>query len=1572
MSRKRLHVEIDPDYEDVTDQQTKRQRVIEEDAKEATIKKITSILWRQFAMEIENKEEEIISINQRLDRARCIMDRLRACVVAKFYSNASQIKISQGNSSTCSAPSIHPAVKELIGKAPRHAAETQAGMKQENSTSQNLPDCNTDTILHTPNDTSQHENSVQKKSSNMVKVAEVNNSQTEKRAGRFKVKKRIVVGNISRYIPVDKRDENDQATHKWMVYVRGSKEEPRIDHYVKKVWFFLHPSYRPNDLVEVSQSPFHLTRRGWGEFPVRVQLHFHDSRNKRVDIIHQLKLDRTYTGLQSLGAETVVDVELEKEIVLENCKKTSRGQGKSSSKDKGHVTGDAGLEIIQPDHIKTELNMDMSCGEINSSLKSNEGRPHTDSSSINSGIVTRIKSEPVDLEYHDSFINSGSISHDTESNVNISSLHQILTHNIYCQGVTNSKVLTSRTKGGNSNEELTKGVNSSENLTANDSDVNVLSDNQHGSPRIALACGSLSGTSDLGGSVSSLTGSGSNLSFSGSGSTNSSRCSTPTFLPSGSIKIESPSLARSATPTTNLQVVLQGMGSLGASAMESTPTLPVPKTPVKPITVSQAKSPRMSRPSTPQSSNKSGQMGCPSPNTVILSGVGSLSGSPLAKSRSDTQLPNQNARSPQQKLASSQSTVSLVTGSPSASPTIVLQGIGSLSAGQSGGTSLKSGSANSTVAAANQVMGGSKVITNQSNVSGTMLISGGTISSLTSALKLTSGIASVVTSSAPISTTAHVLSTVVTSASSGVTSGQPNLVFVKCVDNQGKTYLIPQQIYTSLPQNTLYNQKSIQQKQVVPSVVTVTSPCGPKETSQSAPKIVIPVSTSILPNSNTKQVTQNLQENIVQSGAVAAKPVGSQTLTGPIILVQTEVSMSSSNTSSTVSQSSKQMALTKSQKNITQPAKLPLTVISPTQNMLNITSNKQVTDQKVLVCPQGSVGQLKVTSQGLLNVKNINTTNIKSDNMTQTNTNAVQFVGDIKNLNLLTKVVPANSVLQTSTQSFRPISSKPLVTSVASKPILASSKPVLVVPQGKHISLLPGKTQCIGQSLLSSNKVVNSPPQNSLLKSQVSGGNNAISVRPKLVLSTQGTGDGGKSQNMLVVKPKERESQSRFLIVPTTSVAVVSTATTVQTLASRTTGGQFSSGVSSTFSACSNSGDNSKTMFILLQDESGDKVSQVVVESPKNSQTVKNAFSRSGSVTATSSVLQVMGPAVGVKSPVTLVNDHKSILKTKMAKTYFEKEKRIIPPLKSKFKVRELETPQIIPAIRVDDFPDVLSLVRAAVKRHPVVSDSAGPPLHPYCAKCQEEWLSWNVGKRRASEWQRASSVRKFIRSYIGETDVFKGQQLWTTKQILVWCRIHAYSPHYLERPLHPTGIEVHHDNSIDDDHHKKFQSVSDSRSVMQEVTQIMDSYNSSTSNHNDGEVDIVSIELPSVKVKVKKEAPDDESDLPLDYLPVSNEARFVQETAQQIGVKFTQMELGEGIAGNLSEEVVYKSMLSFLDNIIREAFALKVNMGRYPDGIGVVDVYEALNNLPSADFLTNNSMGVPDDPIGSGTGHPR
>lgn len=127
---------------------------------------------------------------------------------------------------------------------------------------------------------------------------------------RFYTKKRIIIGNTSQYLTPGAQHTEDGSTHKWMVYIRGPQGEPDISHFVKAVRFFLHPSYHPNDIVRVANPPFHLTRLGWGEFPVRVQLEFCDRSNKPVDIIHNLVLDRTHTGQQTLGAETVVDLDI--------------------------------------------------------------------------------------------------------------------------------------------------------------------------------------------------------------------------------------------------------------------------------------------------------------------------------------------------------------------------------------------------------------------------------------------------------------------------------------------------------------------------------------------------------------------------------------------------------------------------------------------------------------------------------------------------------------------------------------------------------------------------------------------------------------------------------------------------------------------------------------------------------------------------------------------------------------------------------------------------------------------------------------------------------------------------------------------------------------------------------------------------------------------------------------------------------------------------------------------------------------------------------------------------------------
>ncbi|CAH2269151.1 jg23031 [Pararge aegeria aegeria] len=118
---------------------------------------------------------------------------------------------------------------------------------------------------------------------------------------------RIIIGNTSKYMPPASRA--DRSTHKWLLYVRGPPPRPDVARLVTAVTVRLHHSYAPHHVVLIDKPPFQLSRRGWGEFPAKLTLEFAMPHcNRPATLTHTIKLDRNYTGLQTLGAETIVDV----------------------------------------------------------------------------------------------------------------------------------------------------------------------------------------------------------------------------------------------------------------------------------------------------------------------------------------------------------------------------------------------------------------------------------------------------------------------------------------------------------------------------------------------------------------------------------------------------------------------------------------------------------------------------------------------------------------------------------------------------------------------------------------------------------------------------------------------------------------------------------------------------------------------------------------------------------------------------------------------------------------------------------------------------------------------------------------------------------------------------------------------------------------------------------------------------------------------------------------------------------------------------------------------------------------
>ena len=98
--------------------------------------------------------------------------------------------------------------------------------------------------------------------------------------------KAFVVGSIA-YNLGKKADES--RSHEWTVYIRAANRDEDLSNVVKKVVFHLHPTLSPPQRT-VEAGPFEVTDQGWGEFEIQLQVFFHDSREKPMELTHMLKL----------------------------------------------------------------------------------------------------------------------------------------------------------------------------------------------------------------------------------------------------------------------------------------------------------------------------------------------------------------------------------------------------------------------------------------------------------------------------------------------------------------------------------------------------------------------------------------------------------------------------------------------------------------------------------------------------------------------------------------------------------------------------------------------------------------------------------------------------------------------------------------------------------------------------------------------------------------------------------------------------------------------------------------------------------------------------------------------------------------------------------------------------------------------------------------------------------------------------------------------------------------------------------------------------------------------------------
>lgn len=111
------------------------------------------------------------------------------------------------------------------------------------------------------------------------------------------------------------RKQDDSASHKWTVYVRGVDCED-LSYLIKKVVFQLHPSFAQSRRV-LTEPPFEVMEAGWGEFEIKITLHFQDKDEKPLEIFKLLRLyPPSETGNRQPSTKKPVVEEFYDEIIF--------------------------------------------------------------------------------------------------------------------------------------------------------------------------------------------------------------------------------------------------------------------------------------------------------------------------------------------------------------------------------------------------------------------------------------------------------------------------------------------------------------------------------------------------------------------------------------------------------------------------------------------------------------------------------------------------------------------------------------------------------------------------------------------------------------------------------------------------------------------------------------------------------------------------------------------------------------------------------------------------------------------------------------------------------------------------------------------------------------------------------------------------------------------------------------------------------------------------------------------------------------------------------------------------------
>ncbi|XP_024246705.1 YEATS domain-containing protein 2 isoform X5 [Oncorhynchus tshawytscha] len=1433
---KRKIEDKDPDYEDISQvQENKRHKVVEQNAREATVQKIEAIIKDQFSLEMKNKEHEIEVIGQRLNEARRMMDKLRACIVANYYANAGVPKLQEQASKSDPAVLNHPAIKRFLESPSRSSSPLNQGSdahslgpSESESLSQQGEGPDRDGEGAWREDRGRQERrpgrNTGKDTFGVPSSGVLSSDGGEQRvtyhttgdeASRLYIKKTIVVGNVSKYIPPDKREENDQSTHKWMVYVRGSRREPSIDHFVKKVWFFLHPSYKPNDLVEVSEPPFHLTRRGWGEFPVRIQIHFKDPRNKRIDIIHHLKLDRTYTGLQTLGAETVVDVELHRnslgdDYVLSSSSHAHHHQREASPSSPSFLPQTPGplsgrcsspLPLSQDNHPTT--------AEKGLPVKTETGRSGVYSAppSASERTPSRPKvTEKITLGSHGN------------------SAFQPITAS--CKIVPQGQLPSPSESPGKSFQPIT------------------------------MSCKIVSG----------------------------SPISTPSHSPLPRIHTSTPVHTKQGSSVlNNPYIIVDKPGHvIGMAANSGAST------------------------GSPTAKQSVAAQGTRSPAPKVHTGSFLSSGVKVIIKQEPGEVPTQH----QQQMVSSV-TAAQQTAAAATQQFVAVKGghVISMSPQKQTGGASGAGAPPSKVlgipalqAAVKQVaISSGQILVAKGNPSVSKVIGGKQV--------VAQGVAKAIVSGA-----------------AGSIVGQQ--VVAKATGAAGGTGKSGVMATLQLPANNLANLANL------PPGTKLYLTTNSKNPSGKGKLLLIPQGAILRASNSAGQ----------QSQGSSSTGSGSQTPTSSSSSLPSNLSY----TSYILKQTPQGTFL------VGQPASQGVGKQGAASSTGHVVSSPATVSQQAIRVTAGQKAAILAQALGGSQVK-------LSD-------------GSVKTVSTATAAhlsKPATTMLRMTGGVITATSSTPSAVSTAAATATASQPVAEVSVQAKPVShaVLVAANQAA---------VINAA-KNASAANAVTMARNTTAAITMAKKSTATSVTMAKSAAGLVTMQKGATAPTVTLAKgPTTSGTVVTVAksiTNMHVISMAKGAGSMVVGVpksasTSLVSAASlfsgmvaGGGKTAATLSGMLKIHSGGSSSQqTVLTVPANQPKQLGVGTGTGGVQTIHMPVNRVKTEPGVCTPVSATPAPSPPVTAPVA---FSTHVAAPPTAFASVKLEQgadTSSHQHVEVINTEHIETLMQLLTAVVKKSPLIVPEKTEDSHPFCAVSTEQYYSWNIGKRRAAELQRAVAVKRVVQDVLERCPRLQALTPPKTREVVQWCRQRGYTPPDPE-PLRSSRPD---EGTIEDiltqiDNEPECPSTLGScEELVQRLEQLQTLLKTEPEDDDDEVLDIVSVTPPSQKLKVKEEEQETDPE-PKYFLAPCPSAQFVSETAQQIGVAFQQVEVEKNVFAPVIEAMILKATEQFASDILREALAgahVKSHQNRAPREITAINIHQASSSIPTCDFLTNTHMG--------------